>query len=153
MMNAYDGAAATLALSISKDQLFVDQLGQLQAARLEALENLRLEDIFDGRNLYHLRAAYHSAAELVSDMFDRYLFAEDEARFDELPMPAMDPVATANLFARGKLPLHFELQEARVNCLHRLLHDFYLRLCNEDATINWQLLARFVAELKSTEFA
>lgn len=144
MMNAYAGGEAILPSRSNEDHFFMDQLRQLQEARLETLQCLRLEDIFEGKNLYHLRATYHSAAELVSDTFDRYLFAEDEARFDELPMPVADPEATANLFARGNLPLHFELQEARVNCLHRLLHDFYQRLCNKDASIDWSRVARFV---------
>ena len=36
------------------------------------------------------------------------------------------------------LPTIRELLEAYDKCLHRLLREFYLQLCNEDATINWE---------------
>ena len=132
------------------------RLKGIQEARLDTLEDLTLEEIFAGSNPYLLRSSFHAVEALFSQSLERYLYTRDKAAFDRLAhdikdfadrlaQPIAEPAEILESFAGSNLPLRFVVQEASDRCHNRLLGQFYLRFSNEDASINWQRLARFVS--------
>lgn len=130
-------------------------LCSLQQARPDKRNTATLEDLFKSRNPYLLRSTRKVASQLVRYCLDNYLLSADEIYFANFlrelstftarrSRQILEPSAIIELFAQDALPLRIELLTAYDRAINRLTHQFYVELCDEDANIDWERLARFI---------
>lgn len=150
--------AATNTEPISQEmRYFIDaNIRKLQQARLDKRKKATLEDIFDCRNPYLLRATRKAAFQLVSDCLDSYVLEADEILFanfaSELSafmarrgQKMLEPAAILELFAQDDLPLRIELLEEYDRLCNRLSYRFFEELCDEDTRVDWERLTEFIS--------
>lgn len=162
MTNQSDEVEATEPQTQEVKQYIAASIHSLQMARLDTVKSATLENLVRGRNPYFLRARGQAAHLLMSQCLDCYLASMDKVHFEKFSRElaaftarrgrlSPQPSDVIESFAHDALPLRIELLEAYDKCLHRLLREFYLQLCNEDATINWERLTRFISESDAQE--
>lgn len=134
-------------------------LCSLQQARLALRNEATLEDILKGRNPYFLRSTRKVAFQLSSYCLDNYLLSVDEMLFANFSrelsafaarrgQQSLKSSEILELFAQDDLPLEFELLSAYSRASNRLLYELYTEFCDEDASIDWEKLTRYIRSLE-----